>query len=267
MIIGHRGHAESLENTLNSFRESIQFGSQMLELDVRLSKDQVPMVCHDSTLRRVTGGKPGSVKNRTSKHLLSLEFGEGHRFTTLEGALAELTPLVPVNVELKFELLYYRPLVDAVCGVIRNLGVGHRILVSSFFHGCLGATQRAIPELSVAPLFGNLTGPPHEDDLAPAFSEKLRQRAPGEYPFAGRTAVVDWKMIDEALVKRFKKAKGTLLTYTVDEPEEMKRLISLGIDGIITNQPKVLKKVLDELFPDTEPVSYASSDSSARISG
>ena len=249
VIIGHRGHAESLENTLNSFRESIQFGSQMLELDVRLSKDRVPMVCHDSTLRRVTGGKPGSIGDRTSKHLLSLEFGEGHRFTTLEGALRELTPLVPVNVELKFQIFDYRPLVEAVCEVIRNLGVGPRILVSSFFHDSLKLAQRNIPEVSVAPLFGKLTGPPHKDDLAVVFARKLRACPVEEYPFSGGAAVVSWKMIDEALAQRFKKAKATLITYTVDDPEEMRRLIDLGIDGIITNRPKILKALIDELFP------------------
>ena len=78
-------------------------------------------------------------------------------------------------------------------------------------------------------------------------------RAPQQYPvetfpFCGRAAVVSWKMIDAALAQRFEKGEGTLLTYTVDDPAEMKRLISLGIDGIITNRPTVAKKVLSELF-------------------
>jgi glycerophosphoryl diester phosphodiesterase len=55
-------------------------------------------------------------------------------------------------------------------------------------------------------------------------------------------------MIDAPLVERFNRAEATLLTYTVDEPQEMKRLIALGIDGIITNRPALLEGVLSELF-------------------
>lgn len=247
VIIGHRGHADALENTLISFRESIAQGAEMLELDVRLSKDLVPMVCHDATIKRVSG-KRGSIADLTSKHLLSLDLGKEFRFATLEAALEELVPIVPINIELKFQRPDYRPLVNAVCEVIRKLDVGPRILISSFFHASLEVVKRNLPELSVAPLFGSLTGPPHEDDLEVVFARAPQQYPVEIFPFCGRAAVVSWKMIDAALAQRFEKGEGTLLTYTVDDPAEMKRLISLGIDGIITNRPTVAKKVLSELF-------------------
>lgn len=248
IIIGHRGHADSLENTLVSFRESIEQGAQMLELDVRLSKDLVPMVCHDATVKRVSG-KAGSIADRTSRHLLSMDLGKGFRFSTLEAALSELVPRVPINVELKFQRPDYRPLVNAVCDVIARLEVGPRILVSSFFHPSLEVVKKRLPEISVAPLFGSLTGPPHEDDLEVVFTRAPQSYPADIFPFVGRAAVVSWKMIDAALVERFEQGGGTLLTYTVDDPVEMKRLIDLGIDGIITNRPAVLVKLLSELFP------------------
>lgn len=248
IIIGHRGHADSLENTLISFHESIDQGAQMLELDVRLSKDLVPIVCHDATIKRMSG-KPGSIKDLTSRHLLSLDLGRGFRFSTLDMALRELLPRVPVNIEMKFSRPDYRPLVNAVCDVIERLDAGPRILVSSFFHPSLEVAKRRIPELSVAPLFGSFTGLPHEDDLQVVFARPPQTHPPEVFPFVGRAAVVWNKMIDAALAERFLQAQATLLTYTVDDAEEMRRLIALGIDGIITNRPRVLVDVVAELFP------------------
>jgi glycerophosphoryl diester phosphodiesterase len=246
--IGHRGHADSLENTLISFRESIAMGAQMVELDVRLSKDGVPMVCHDRTIQRISGRR-GVIADLTAKRLTSVDLGNGFRIPTLEAVLAELTPRIPVNVELKFDKPEYRPLATAVCAVIADLGVTPRILISSFFHPSLGIAQRLLPEVAVAPLFGCLTGPPHDDDLSPLFAGPRRKDSPQVYPFAGPAAVVWNKMIDSDLALRFSEAEATLLTYTVDEPEEMRRLIGLGIDGIITNRPAVLQGVLQDLFP------------------
>lgn len=223
----------------------------MLELDVRLSKDLVPMVCHDATVKRISG-KRGSIADRTAKHLVELDLGKGFRISTLESVLHELVPKVPINIELKFQRPDYRPLVNAVCDVVEKLEVGPRILVSSFFHASLEVVKRRVPELSVAPLFGSLTGRPHDDDLELVFGRPVRSHGEGVYPFHGRAAVVSWKMIDEALARRFEEGNGTLLTYTVDDPEEMKRLIGLGIDGIITNRPAVAVKVLEELFPSAE---------------
>lgn len=247
VIIGHRGHAGSLENTLISFQESIALGAQMLELDARLSKDHVPMVCHDATIKRISG-KRGAIADRTARHLLEMDLGKGFHLTTLRQALIDLTPKVPINIELKFQRLDYRPLVEAVCAVIEELNVASRILVSSFFHASLVVVKRKLPALTVAPLFGSLTGHPHEDDLEVVFAREGQTYPKELFPFVGRAAVVSWKMIDEALVDRFEHGDGTLLTYTVDEPDEMRRLIHLGIDGIITNRPELLAQVIGEVF-------------------
>ncbi len=220
----------------------------MLELDVRLSKDLVPIVMHDSTLHRVTGGRPGTVGSRTASHLTKLELGPGMRILTLHEALSELVPQVPVNVELKFNRPDYRPLVNAVCDVIETLDVAPRILISSFYHSALEVVEKRLPDVEVAPLFGSLTGLPHEDDLVKVFTRPLGRRGANEVPIPGRAAVVSWKMIDKALVGRFEEGGGTLLTYTVDAPAEMVRLIRLGIDGIITNRPALLVKMIEEIF-------------------
>lgn len=245
--IAHRGHAKSLENTLKSFHESIDIGGQMLELDVRLSKDGIPIVFHDNTLRRVTGRRSGSISSRTSSFLTQLDLGDGQRICTLELALQELAPRVPINVEMKFNHLNYRPLVYAVCEVIERLGV-RDVLVSSFFHQSLEILNREWPYIPTAPLFGGATGEPHIDDLKRL--SRARRYWRNTLPFDGPAAVVKHTMIDRSLVKSFSARKLSLLCYTVDEAEEMNRLIDLGIDGIITNRPDILKEVLAERFPE-----------------
>lgn len=222
-------------------------GARMVELDIRLSRDGVPIVVHDRTLRRISGRR-GAVGALTARYLTSVDLGQGRRLSTLEDVLAELTPQIPVNIELKFSQPELRPMATAVCRVVAELGVTSRVLLSSFYHQSLLIAQKLLPEVSVAPLFGCLTGPPHEDDLEIVFARPARQDPAGVYPFAGPAAVVWNKMIDQDLAERFRRAGATLLTYTVDEPEEMRRLIALGIDGIITNRPAVLEQVLSELF-------------------
>lgn len=216
----------------------------MLELDVRLSKDGIPIVFHDNSLARVTGRRSGSVSSRTSSFLVNLDLGEGFRICTLEQALSELLPRIPVNVELKFSSLNYRPLVLAVGQLIERLEAQERVLVSSFFHQSIEILNRHWPHIATAPLFGRETGPVHPDDFKRL--SKSRKEWKNRLPFPHPAAVLHFPMIDAALVREFSKRELTLLTYTVDEPEEMKRLIGLGVDGIITNRPGILKGVLQE---------------------
>lgn len=230
-----------------AFRESIDMGAQMVELDTRLSRDGVPMVFHDRTLRRMADGRSGSVAKMTAASLAKVDLGNGVRIPTLAEVLLALTPEIPVNIELKYNRYEYRSLMTGVADVIESLGVQKRVVVSSFFKTALHFLERRLPEVEVAHLFGILSGPPHPEDLEAVFARELIREG-NELPFAGRIAVVDHTMIDEDLARTFEEAEATLLTYTVDEPEDMKRLIGLGIDGIITNKPSRLVALLDEMF-------------------
>ncbi len=217
----------------------------MLEMDVRLSRDGVPLVIHDSTLRRVTGGKSGSVASRTAKHIRGLDLGDGSKIPTLEETLLEIAPLVPINLELKYNKPKYRPLAEGVAEVVSRLGLQNRILVSSFFHPSLAIVRKKLPELMTAPLFGSLTGPPHDDDLDEIFAAPLHLNT--ELPFQGRAAVMDHLLVDEAIVAKFRRHQGSLLVYTVDKPADLARMVELGVDGVITNRPALAFRILETL--------------------
>lgn len=237
LVIGHRGHWKTVENTIRSFHEAIELGAQMLEFDVQLSKDGVPVVFHDYSLKRMTG-KRGSVKSRTARHLATIAMAGDTRIPTLKETLQELVPRVPVNIELKYNHVHYRPLVKAVGECIRELGCERRVLVSSFLHYSLLLMNRFYPEVPTAPLYlTRWNGPPYEDDM------EIWSKQPDwdtDLPFKRPALVVHHRMIDEAMAVKTKELGLTLLCYTVDDPEEMDRLIDLGIAGIITNQPEAL---------------------------
>jgi glycerophosphoryl diester phosphodiesterase len=238
--IGHRGHKGATENTVPGFHEAIDMGAVMVELDVQLSKDGVPIVFHDYTFRRMAGW-PGGVKRRTAAHIAKIELKGGGHIPTLREALTDLLPRIPVNIEMKYNHLHYRPLVHAVAQVIQDLEAESRVFVSSFLHQSLQLMNRYYPELVTAPLYLNRwTGPPHDDDL-----ELMAERGwKSELPFQRPAAVLHYPMIDQAVADKFRELDLTLLTFTVDEIDEMERLIGLGVDGIVTNRPDRLDALL-----------------------
>ncbi len=253
LIVGHRGTADAPENTLAAFRNSIKQGAEMLELDVRLSRDGVPVVIHDNTLRRVTGGA-GSVSSRTARHLQTLDVGSRHgpefggeKIPTLKETILELSPQVPLDIELKFSKPDYRALVSGVIKVIEETGAYSRLMVSSFWHDALRLFSRRLPEVVIARIFGPFNGGgPHPEDLEEIAAEPLRDgMLPEAFPFKGRVVICFHKDIDESIVSQVHSIGGVIGVYTVDAPEDMARMFRLGVDAIITNRPALLKLVLD----------------------
>ncbi len=233
LVVGHRGCDSAPENTLPSFRRSLDLGAQMIELDVRLSADRVPVVFHDATLERLAG-RSRAIQDCTAAELTCVDLGEGATIPTLGESLEFLGPLVPVNVEMKCDIATSKPLARAVEEVVIELGLQRRVVVSSFFHPALEGT----PQLVTAPLFERSAS---EEELRAILS---RGELKTELPFSNRVAVFDHRLVDRELVQRFESEKGAVFVYTVDEPEEMTRLANLGVAAIITNRPAVAVKTL-----------------------
>lgn len=256
-IIGHRGAAEAPENTLPSFKESLRQGAQMLELDVRLTRDEIPVVIHDSTFKRITGGKPGGVATRTLKHIRTLDASSGHDphyrgtpIPTLEETLTELCPQCPINIEMKFNRPSYRPLTEAVAAAVKTLHVERQVFVSSFWHQSLELLRRRVPGILTAPLFGSETGPPHREDVDEVLAGPLREErpGPGEVPFRGRMMVTSYRMATAELADALHQGEGCLIVYTVDDPADVRRMAEIGVDAIITNRPGIAREALRTLL-------------------
>ncbi len=238
LVLGHRGaSAYAPENTLTAFNLAFELGADGVELDVTLTRDGVPVIIHDDNVDRTTDGR-GAIKSMTLEEVKRLDAGawfdakfRGEKIPTLAEALESTRGRGIVNIELKSTTLQTDGLEAAVAKVIEDTRAGDRVLISSF-------NPIALYRMSI--LNSRLPrGLLYADDQA------LYLRRAWLRPIARPSALHPiWKMIDARFVK-WARGKGYKInTWTVDDPEEMRRLIALGIDAIMTNKPDVLRKVV-----------------------
>jgi glycerophosphoryl diester phosphodiesterase len=236
--IAHRGaSAAAPPNTLAAFQKAAELGADGVELDVHLSADGVPVVIHDFTVDATTDGT-GPVADLTLAQLKRLDAGStfdpafaGERIPTLEEVL-EMEERLFINIELKTPGLRDSGLERAVTALIKRCGTGDRVLLSSFNPFSLRRAKRLAPHIPVGLLYAS-------DLPLPLRRAWLAPLAPHEARHPEHT------MVDARYMAWARRRGYRVNTWTVDDPEEMRRLIQLGVDGIITNVPDVLRGVLE----------------------
>jgi glycerophosphoryl diester phosphodiesterase len=239
--IGHRGAmASAPQNTLAAFRKAVEFGADGVELDVHLSKDVVVVVIHDFYVDRTTDGT-GRVAQKTLAELKALDAGEkfspefaGERIPTLSKVFDVLEGKLLVNVELKApDRSRDTSLVAPVLEVVREHGMERRVLFSSFNSHVLRAMKQLAPDIPIGLLY--------------APDSPMYARRAWLDPFEPHEARNPHYSLLTGPIVRWYHGRGLRInTWTVNEPDEMRRLIEAGVDAIITNKPDVLKDVLRE---------------------
>ena len=238
--IAHRGaSAVAPQNTLAAFRRAAELGADGVELDVHLSADLVPVVIHDSTVDRTTDGT-GRVADLPLAALKELDAGSwfdptfaGERIPTLEEVFEEIGKSLLINVELKPEPGRGRGLEAAVVRLVARHGLTDRVLLSSFDPFALRRTRRLSPHIPVGFLY----------ETAP-LSRLARLLAWAMPDLQPQAIHPHWRLIRPSTVRRAHARGRRVIAWTVDEPEEMRRLIAMEVDGIITNHPDRLRRVL-----------------------
>ena len=238
--IAHRGaSAVAPENTLAAFNCAFEMGADGIELDVTLTKDGIPVVIHDDTVDRTTDGH-GPIKQMTLEEVRSLDAGawfderfRGIRIPTLAQVLEAVGIRGIVNIELKSVMLKTDGLEAVVAKVIEQAGFGDRVIISSFNPFALNRMANLSPRLPRALLYaGNL----------PIYLRRAWLR-----PIAHPSALhPSYRMVTPKLIKWARSKGYAVNTWTVDDPAEMKRLVDLGVNAIITNRPDRLKQVLGD---------------------
>lgn len=214
--IGHRGAAGlEPENTLRSFRRAAAEGADAVELDLRLTRDKHLVVMHDATVNRTTNGS-GSVAQMTLNDLKQLDAGVGERVPTFEQVL-EVTDL-PIYAELKVV-----GAAGPLTAFIRHRKLAEQVIPISFQPEALFQIRQSLPRLPVGLV---LSGPLSDPITA------LRVGAALVSPEAVH--------LNAALVESCRREGLRVTTWTVNEPEEMRRVLKLGVDGIVTDRPDLL---------------------------
>jgi glycerophosphoryl diester phosphodiesterase len=237
--IAHRGaSAVAPQNTLAAFEKAAELGADAIELDVHLSADGVPVVIHDFNVDATTDGS-GRVAELSLVQLRQLDAGttfdpsfSGERIPTLEEVLQAFGYRVLLNIELKNFSLRGNRLEQAVTELIERHGLEDRVLLSSFNPLSLRRAKKLAPHISTGLLYApDLPIPLSRAWLAPLCPHEARHPK--------------HTMVDVDYMARMRKRGYRVNTWTVDDPGEMRRLADLGVDGIITNVPDVLRAVLE----------------------
>lgn len=227
--IAHRGAGKlAPENTLAAFRLGASFGFRAFECDVKLSADGLPFLLHDATLERTTDGQ-GSAGEQAWAALSQLDAGGWHgRLYAGEPlpTLAAIAAFVRGNALLLNIEIKPTPGVEALTGQVvaehaARLWAGAAVppLLSSFRPEALQGAREAAPQLPRALLLDSLWE--GWFDVAAALEVAA--------------VVTHHRLMDAALLGRLRAAGWRALVYTVNDPDEARRLRALGVDGVITD--------------------------------
>src|SRR5215218_3838133 len=221
--MAHRGGAiEHLENTLPAFQACVDLGYRYLETDVRVTADGVLVVFRDPTLERVTDGV-GRVEHLTWAEVSTARIGGREPILRLEDLLG-VWPDVRFNLDIKAAGVL-APLVRTV----HRLGVADRICLGSFSDARIAGPRR------VAAL--------RLSSYSPRAAGLVRiQAGCAQVPLQlGGRALVDERFLAAA------HARGLQVhVWTVDTPEESTAMLDLGVDGLMTDRPAMLRELLQK---------------------
>lgn len=216
--IAHRGaSAYEPENTLRSFKRAMEMGAEMMELDVRFSRDGHLVIIHDKKVDRTTNGR-GLVKEMTLRELKKLDAGKGEKIPTLEEVFDLGKGTIKFVVELKD-----RGTEEKVINLIRDKGLVDDVFLVSFHCDLIKRAKSLEPRIrtGLIMLFSFDTAGRGKECNADAV-------APSQH------------FITRGMVERVHKNGMFLFTWTVDSPKKAKKLKDMGVDGIVTNKPDVI---------------------------
>lgn len=236
----HRGFSgEYPENTMIAFLKACDNGCDGIETDVQFTKDHVAVLCHDETLNRTTTGT-GYIKDYTFKELYNLDAGikfnnkfKNEKIPTLEQLLQfSKDKGIMLNLELKNTEIPYDGLEEHVINLVYKYNMQNKVILSSFNHYSMIKVKNIDSSIK--------TGLLYEADLYEPQEYCLKVGADCVHPQY-------FSVLKEDIVKKLKKNNLSINTYTVNNEDHMKRLISLNIDIIITNYPNILNKLLSKI--------------------
>ena len=241
-VIAHRGGGgEWPGETCYAFEQALKAGVDVLEMDVHQTRDGVLVLMHDKTLDATTNGSGlikekdwDQIKNLDAAYTWPMHRGKGIRIPQLEEVF-DAFPKVRMNIEVKQRS---PSLVSSLYKLIKEKGKEEEVLIASGWHRSVReirgedrelATSASVWEILNFQVFDNILG--------------VRHHLP--------TDAIQWHskfafhVITERFVAAARKVDLQVHAWTVNEHEEMNRMISLGVDGIITDYPTKLLSLLN----------------------
>lgn len=250
MVIAHQG-GEQLRpsNTMPAFEHAVELGVDVLEMDIHATQDGALVAMHDATVDRTTDGS-GAIKEMTLAEIKELD--AGHYWTNDDGAtypyrgqgiavptleeIFQAFPDMPMNIEIKQQS---PSIVEPFCDLIHEYDMQDQVLIPTFHPDTMNEFREKCPDVATSMtepeirLFfglntvgmGSLFSPPGQAFQVPEESGGLQVITPG-------------------FVEGAQERNIAVHVWTVNDPDDMERLIKTGIDGIITDRPDLLLEIL-----------------------
>ncbi|MGG4490896.1 glycerophosphodiester phosphodiesterase [Metabacillus idriensis] len=259
LIIAHQGgDGMAPGNTMAAFSLSEKLEVDMLEMDVHLSKDGEVVVIHDDTVDRTTNGT-GTVKDMTLQQLKQLDAGyhfvgpdgtrpyrnKGVTIPTMDEIFTAF-PGYPMTIELKTEDSL---LADKMAGLIQKHNMTDKVIIASFYDEVLNyfieASEGKIPVSSPSEATRNfvLAHKLFVDSLIP-----MNKYTAVQIPM--RASGLD--LTAERIIKSLHKRNIAVQYWTINDEDSVRKLVEIGADGIMTDHPNIVKKVLDQEYREAQ---------------
>lgn len=244
LIFAHRGaSAHAPENTIMAFELAIEHGANVIELDAQLSADGHIVVIHDAKVDRTTNGT-GHVHELTLVELKQLDAScnhdprfKGETIPTLEEVLKILSNRIAINIELSNYRFPFNSLPDKVAQLIDDLRLQENLLISSFNPLSLRRFHQLKPEIPIGLLV-------NQGFLATLTGSKL-----GELMVSYGSIHLEKNLLNQKLIDRYHQHRWRVYPFTINSVSEMIRILSLKVDGIITDDPRTARSVIASLKP------------------
>ena len=247
VIIAHRGSSGTApENTMAAFKEALEVGADMIELDIHLSKDSVLIVCHDEFINRTTDGE-GEIKNLTLDELNQFDAGSwygeefsGEKLPTLEDVFKLVNGQAKLLIEIKGKSKIYKGLEENLITLIAQYKAKDWVVVQSFHTPFLANIHQLDPGIQLYKLVV-LDVP-----ILPMYiDDGGRIGSLNDYNYCQAINPMD-KFVTEKFIRKAHERGQKVFVWTVNDTEKASSILQMGADGIITNYPKKMKQFLQQ---------------------
>jgi glycerophosphoryl diester phosphodiesterase len=242
LVIAHRGaSAYAPENTLAAFNLAFDMGADGIELDVELTKDGVPVVFHLDPDRQTHGLR--TLRDMTLAEVKQLDAGKwfsakfrGEKIPTLDEVIHTIGGRGSIVIEIKWSAVAWgiADLERATAKVLAQAPEQANRVISSFHPIALYRMRQLAPNAPRAMIY--------QTRLMPAVLNGPWFR----YLVHPQELHPDIRMIDPAYTDWAHRKRYSVVAWHTEQPAEMRRMVALGVDGIMSNAPDVLRRVVDE---------------------
>lgn len=234
--IAHRGFSALYpENTMIAFEKAIEAGCDGIETDVQLTKDGYAVICHDEKLDRTTTGT-GFLKDYSLKELKKFDAGikfhekfKGLKIPTLDEFLKYVSDKdIIINLEIKNSIIDYENIEKITYDLIKRYNMQHKVIVSSFNHYSIRRCIALDKNIKTGVLYGDCIFEPYN------YVKMI----------GGNALHPEYHSINKEIIEKAHENNLEVNVYTVNDKEDIKKVIALEVDAIITNYPHILKTLL-----------------------